>query len=127
MRVFMHFFTSLLMPAATFRLGCLDHLLLPKYPPLMRAAQVSADINCVASIIKEGPDPKFRCSSTKPHFSDLAKWVEKEAKVASDCPSPEAKFRLRFVLTSDKTQDSERYLIEKEGIVISIGLRDFGW
>lgn len=112
---------AMLLPGVGFGLGCLEHLVLPQYPPLMRGARVSADINCIASIIKDGPDPKFRCSSTKPHFSDLAKWVEKEAKVASDCPMTEASFRLRFVIGADMKQDRERYVIDRKGVVISIG------
>ncbi|MCA2971713.1 MAG: hypothetical protein INH43_24620 [Acidobacteriaceae bacterium] len=117
----------LIMPAAGHGLGCLEQLVLPRYPPLMRGARISAEINCAAHIIKDEAEPKFRCTANStakhslPMVSRLAQSVEQEAKVATDCPLSQAKFRLRFVLTSDTKQDWEIYRIDKEGVVISIG------
>jgi hypothetical protein len=114
---------AMLLPGVGFGLGCLEHLVLPQYPPLMRGARVSAEIKCTATITPEGPPPRFRCIaiSTKPYFSRVAEWVEREAKVAPDCPMTEASFRLRFVIGADMKQDRERYVIDREGVVISIG------
>jgi hypothetical protein len=123
MRCIKIFLASIMIPESGLGLGCLEHLVLPQYPPLMRAARVPAEIKCTATITKNGPVPRFRCIaiSTKPYFSRVAEWVAREAKVATDCPMTEASFRLRFVIGVDTKQDRERYVIDREGVVISIG------
>ncbi len=109
-----------LAPSIAYGLGCVETLALPRYPALMRAARLSSDINCSSSIATDGSEPRFRCTATDWRFASVARRVEETAKVAGECRLTGGQFRLRFLITPDVKQDVESYVIDKEGVVISI-------
>lgn len=120
-------FTVVTAPSLAFGLGCIEHLALPKYPTLMRAARLSADVHCSSNFSPAGSESKFQCIASDKRFSAVAERMERETKPAEECRLTGAKFRLRFVVTPDVKQDAESYVIDKEGVVISIGPREVSW
>lgn len=102
-------------------LGCVAHLVLPRYPNLLRAARLSGEVVCISERSGNGGEPRFRCAASDRRFARIAASVQEAVRVAQSCwDRDQSEFRLQFVMLEKSGLDRETYTLAQDRVVISI-------